>query len=45
MRQISNQQKCHFSYYLLCIFFYRIGEQEGGTGSALRQGKDRVAWM
>jgi hypothetical protein len=23
-----------FSYYLLCIFFYKIGEQEGGTGSA-----------
>jgi hypothetical protein len=22
-----------FSYYLLCFFFYNIGEQEGGTGS------------
>jgi hypothetical protein len=23
-----------FSYYLLCFFFYKIREQEGGTGSA-----------
>jgi hypothetical protein len=23
-----------FSYYLLCFFFNKIGEQEGGTGSA-----------
>jgi hypothetical protein len=23
-----------FSYHLLCFFFYKIGEQEGGTGSA-----------
>jgi hypothetical protein len=22
------------SYYLLCFFFNKIGEQEGGTGSA-----------
>jgi hypothetical protein len=22
------------SYYLLCFFSYKIGEQEGGTGSA-----------
>jgi hypothetical protein len=27
-----------FSYYLLCFFFYKIGEQEGGTGSAWRGG-------
>jgi hypothetical protein len=25
-----------FSYYILCIFFYKIIEQEGGTGSAWR---------
>jgi hypothetical protein len=24
------------SYYLLCFFFNKIGEQEGGTGSAQR---------
>jgi hypothetical protein len=24
-----------FSYYLLWFFFFKIGEQEGGTGSAL----------
>jgi hypothetical protein len=23
-----------FSYYLLCFFFYKIGEQEGRTSSA-----------
>jgi hypothetical protein len=23
-----------FSYYLLCFFFNKFGEQEGGTGSA-----------
>jgi hypothetical protein len=23
-----------FSNYVLCFFFYKIGEQEGGTGSA-----------
>jgi hypothetical protein len=23
-----------FSYYLLCFFFFKIGEQEGRTGSA-----------
>jgi hypothetical protein len=23
-----------FSFYLLCFFFYKIGEQDGGTGSA-----------
>jgi hypothetical protein len=23
-----------FSYYLLCFFFYKTGEQEGRTGSA-----------
>jgi hypothetical protein len=22
-----------FLFYLLCFFFYKIGEQEGGTGS------------
>jgi hypothetical protein len=26
----------HFSYYLLCFFFNKTGEQEGGTGSAWR---------
>jgi hypothetical protein len=26
-----------FSYYLLCFFSNKIGEQEGGTGSAQRQ--------
>jgi hypothetical protein len=25
-----------FSFYQLCFFFYKIGEQEGGTGSAWR---------
>jgi hypothetical protein len=28
-----------FSYYLLCFFFYKIGEQECGICSALRWGK------
>jgi hypothetical protein len=30
------------SYYLLCFFFYKIREQEGGTGSAWkrREGDD-----
>jgi hypothetical protein len=27
-----------FSFYLLCFFFYKIREQEGGTSSALRWG-------
>jgi hypothetical protein len=27
------------SYYLLCIFFYKIGEQEGRTCSAWRWGE------
>jgi hypothetical protein len=27
-----------FSYYLLCFFFNKIGEQEGRTGSAQRWG-------
>jgi hypothetical protein len=27
-----------FSYYLLCFFFNRIGEQEGRTGSAGARG-------
>jgi hypothetical protein len=27
-----------FSYYLSCFFLYKIGEPEGGTGSALRVG-------
>jgi hypothetical protein len=27
-------KKSHFSFYLLCSFFYKIGEQEGGSGSA-----------
>jgi hypothetical protein len=26
------------SYYLLCLLLNKIGEQEGGTGSARRQG-------
>jgi hypothetical protein len=26
-----------FSYYLLYFFFYKIGEQEDGTGSSQRQ--------
>jgi hypothetical protein len=28
-----------FSYYILYIFFYKIGEQEGDTGSACGGGK------
>jgi hypothetical protein len=28
----------YFSFYLLCSFFYKIGEQEGGAGSAQRWG-------
>jgi hypothetical protein len=28
-----------FSYYLFCFFFYKIGELEGGTGSAWRWGE------
>jgi hypothetical protein len=27
------------SYYLLCFLFNKIGEQEGGTGSAQKQGE------
>jgi hypothetical protein len=27
-----------FSYYLLCFFFYKIGEQEDRTGSSWSQG-------
>jgi hypothetical protein len=27
-----------FSYYLLCFFFNKIGEQEGKKGSACRRG-------
>jgi hypothetical protein len=27
-----------FSYYLLCFFFNKIREHEGGTGSAQRRG-------
>jgi hypothetical protein len=29
----------HFSYYLLCFFFNKIREQEGGTG----QGRGKAA--
>jgi hypothetical protein len=29
--------------YLLCFFFYKIGEQEGGTGSAQRWRREAVA--
>jgi hypothetical protein len=28
-----------FSYYLLCFFFKKIGEQEGGAGSARKVGE------
>jgi hypothetical protein len=31
------------SYYLLCFLFNKIGEQEGGTGSALKAGVG-VGW-
>jgi hypothetical protein len=36
-----------FSYYLLCFFFNKIREQEGGTGSGLRcgQGTRREKWL
>jgi hypothetical protein len=27
-----------FSFYLLCFFFYKIGEQESGTGSEQGRG-------
>jgi hypothetical protein len=29
----------YLSYYLLCFLFNKIGEQEGRTGSALKQGE------
>jgi hypothetical protein len=29
-----------FSFYLTCFFFNKIGEQEGGTGSAKGRGGD-----
>jgi hypothetical protein len=29
----TSKMSC-FSFYLLCFFFYKIGEQEGGTGSS-----------
>jgi hypothetical protein len=29
----------YFSYYLLCFFFNKIGEQEGGTGPASMSGR------
>jgi hypothetical protein len=32
-----------FSYYLLCFYFNKIREQEGGTGSAQKVGGGRVA--
>jgi hypothetical protein len=35
-----------FSYYLLCFFFNKIGEQEGRTGSVWRQdgrGREKMA--
>jgi hypothetical protein len=32
-----------FSYYLLCLFFSKIGEQEGRRGSAWRWGRGEVA--
>jgi hypothetical protein len=25
----------HFSFYVLCFFFYKVGEQEGRTGSGV----------
>jgi hypothetical protein len=28
--------KTHLSYYLLCFLFNKIGEQEGGSGSACK---------
>jgi hypothetical protein len=31
-----------FFYYILWFFFYKIGEKEGRTGSAKRQGKRKV---
>jgi hypothetical protein len=31
-----------FSYYLLCFFFYKTGEQEGRTGSAWRWGEGGI---
>jgi hypothetical protein len=31
------------SYYLLCFLFNKIGEQEGGTASAWKQGSQEVA--
>jgi hypothetical protein len=32
------------SYYLLCFFSYKIGEKEGGIGSAQRQGGRGAGW-
>jgi hypothetical protein len=32
------------SYYLLCFLFNKIREQEGGTGSALKQGGGGKEW-
>jgi hypothetical protein len=29
----------YLSYYLLCFLFNKISEQEGGTGSAWKQGE------
>jgi hypothetical protein len=29
-----------FSNYISCFFFYKVGEQDGGTGSAWRRGVD-----
>jgi hypothetical protein len=31
------------SYYLLCFLFNKIGEKEGGTGSAQKWGWGRVS--
>jgi hypothetical protein len=35
--------KCCFSYYLLCLLFSEIGEEEGGTGSPRSRGQGEMA--
>jgi hypothetical protein len=31
-----------FPFYLLCFIFYKVGEQEGGTGSVGKRGLKSV---
>jgi hypothetical protein len=34
LSRLKLSKMLHFSFYSLCFFFYKIREQDGGTGSA-----------